>query len=259
MAQIIAINNQKGGVGKTTTCVNLAACFGAAGYRTLLVDMDPQANATSAVGLDPRTIPPTLYHALVGLEEPVPSKLDQRLANLSILPANKDLAGAELEFISLDDRTNRLKTTLEKIKDDYDYILIDSPPSLSLLTLNVLAAADWVIVPVQAEFLALEGLAHVLNIIQRVRQSQNPHLELLGIAITLFDARTRLANEVVKELENTFDGKVFKTKIVRNIRLSEAPSHGKPIIYYDLRSQGAIAYIHLCEEVLHACQKASPR
>ncbi|MBI1784659.1 ParA family protein [Candidatus Sumerlaeota bacterium] len=259
MAQIIAINNQKGGVGKTTTCVNLAACFGAAGYRTLLVDMDPQANATSAVGLDPRTIPPTLYHALVGLEEPVPSKLDQRLANLSILPANKDLAGAELEFISLDDRTNRLKTTLEKIKDDYDYILIDSPPSLSLLTLNVLAAADWVIVPVQAEFLALEGLAHVLNIIQRVRQSQNPHLELLGIAITLFDARTRLANEVVKELENTFDGKVFKTKIVRNSRLSEAPIHGKPIIYYDLRSQGAIAYIHLCEEVLHACQKASPR
>lgn len=257
MARIIAVNNQKGGVGKTTTCVNLAACFGAAGYRTLLVDMDPQANATSAVGLDPRTIPPTLYHALVGIAEPAVTDLKDRFANLAILPANKDLAGVEFEFMNLEDRIYRLKGVLAKLDDQFDWIFIDSPPSLSLLTLNVLSAANHVIIPVQAEFLALEGLAHVLDIIQRVRQNQNPDLELLGIVVTLFDSRTRLANEVVRELKSAFGERVFENKVVRNVRLSEAPSHGKPIIYYDVRSLGALSYMYLCEEVLRVLEKAS--
>ncbi len=259
MAHIIAINNQKGGVGKTTTCVNLAACFGAAGFRTLLIDMDPQGNATSACGVDPRTIHPTLYRSLVGMETPEPISLHENIANLSILPSNKDLAGAELEFIQFEDRERRLRGVIEAVQDNFDFILLDSPPSLSLLTLNVLSAADWVIIPVQAEFLALEGLAHVMSIVDRVRQGYNPKLQLLGIAVTLYDSRTRLANEVVSELENAFNGKVFKSKIIRNVRLSEAPSHGKPIIYYDLRSAGSLAYIQLCEEVLHVCEKAGAR
>lgn len=257
MSHIIAINNQKGGVGKTTTTINLAACLGARGFSTLVVDMDPQGNATSALGVDPRALTTSLYRTLVGLDTPDPIPLSPAVPNVSLLPSNMNLAAAELDFISLENRERRLEAVLASLDTNYEFILLDSPPSLNLLSLNTLIAAKWVLVPVQAEFLALEGLAHVMHTIQRVQQSYNPDLALLGILVTLYDARTRLAVEVVQELENKFNGKVFQSKIARSIRLSEAPSHGKPIIYYDPKSLGAIAYTQLAEEVIHACQEAS--
>lgn len=258
MTHIIAVSNQKGGVGKTTTSVNLAACLGAAGYPTLLVDMDPQGNATSSVGVDHRRLSTTLYRTLVGLDTPDPVVLHPNLRNLYLLPSSMDLAAAEFEFHQLDNRETRLRTVLEEIRSQFAYIIIDSPPSLNLLSINTLCASQHVLVPVQAEFMALEGLAHVLNTIERIRSSYNPDLDILGLAVTLYDGRTRLAGEVVQELETKFNSRVFKTKIVRSVRLSEAPSHGKPIIYYDPRSAGALAYTQLAEEIIHVCEKASP-
>ena len=257
MGHVIAINNQKGGVGKTTTSVNLAACLGSSGHRTLLVDLDPQASATSAVGVDPHEVSSTLYRSLIGLEAPKPISLHESVPNLSLLPASIDLAGAEQDFHQLDYREQRLKFLLGAVSGDFEYVIIDSPPSLNLLSLNALTAAHSVLIPVQAEFMALEGLARLMHTIDRVRIRYNPGLELLGIAVTLFDGRTRLAAEVVRELEGAFNGKVFRSKIVRSVRLSEAPSHGRPIIYYDNRSPGARAYLNLTEEVIHACEEAS--
>lgn len=260
MAEIIAVSNQKGGVGKTTTSVNVAACLGAAGFKTLLVDMDPQANATSAIGVSPHDLENSIYQNLLNLSEPSPIDLTERCANLYLLPGTEDLAGAEIELLDADDRDMRLKSVLEKRAGDaYDFIIIDSPPSLSLLTLNVLNAAQWALIPVQSEYLALDGLTRIINIIQRVQQGSNPDLQLLGVALTLYDGRTRLAQEVQAELEKVFGPKLFKTRIVRTVRLSEAPSHGLPIIYYDFNSPGAKCYIHLCEEIIDVCQEAGTR
>lgn len=256
MAEIIAISNQKGGVGKTTTSVNLAACLGAYGYRTLLVDMDPQGNATTAVGIDPRKISTTLYRTLIGLDTPDPLEIGPAVPNVWLIPSNMDLTAADYDLMDVSQREWRLRNVLKAVEQDFDYIVIDSPPSLSLLSVNALAAADWVLVPVQAEFMALEGLAHLSGTIERIRDNHNPDLKLMGICVTLFDGRTRLALEVAQELENNFPGKVFKSRIVRTVRLSEAPSHGKPIIYYDPASTGAHAYQQLTEEVLHVCKAA---
>ena len=259
MAQVIAITNQKGGVGKTTTSVNLVACLGAAGHSTLLVDLDPQGNATTSVGLNPRALSSSVYRTLVGLDTPDPISLHSAIPNVSILPSSIDLAGAEVEFLQMENRHARLRSTLDALETDYDFIVVDCPPSLNMLSLNALSAANWALVPVQAEFMALEGLAHLMNTIERVQQDYNPELQLLGIIVTLYDGRTRLAGEVVRLLETAFGAMVFRTKIARSVRLSEAPSHGKPIIYYDQGSAGSIAYTQLCEEVLDACEKTRPR
>ncbi len=257
MAHILAISNQKGGVGKTTTAVNLAACLASSGHDTLLVDMDPQGNATSAVGVNSRGLTTSLYRTLIGLDTPDPIALHDRMPNLWILPSNMDLAAAELEFFDLENRERRLRSVLRSLDREFEYIILDSPPSLSLLSINTLTAADRVIVPVQAEFLALEGLSHVTATINRIRQSLNPDLQLLGIVVTMFDGRTRLAQEVIQHLGAIFGPKVFKTRLVRSVRLSEAPSHGLPIIQYEPKSAGAIAYTQFSQEVIHACEEAS--
>lgn len=256
MAEIIAISNQKGGVGKTTTSVNLAACLAAYGHKTLLVDVDPQGNASTAVGIDPRKVTTTLYRTLIGLDTPEPVEIGSSVPNLWVIPSNMDLIAADFDLMEADQREWRLRNVLRSLDQDFEFIIIDSPPSLSLLSINALAAADWVLIPVQAEFMALEGLAHLTGTIERIRHNHNPDLKLMGICVTLFDGRTRLALEVAQELESAFPGKVFQSRISRTVRLSEAPSHGKPIIYYDPSSTGSYSYQQLTEEVLHACKEA---
>lgn len=258
MTHIIAISNQKGGVAKTTSAVNLAACLGAAGYATLLVDFDPQSNATSACGLDPNNLESSVYDSLLESIKPPIYSLNDQIPNVSILPATMDLAGAELELLDQEQREFALQRALSQLDSDFDFVIIDCPPSLGLLTLNALVAADWVIIPVQAEYFALEGLSRMIHTIQRVNRKQNPELRLLGILPTLFDGRTNLAYQVVEELRRTFPEKIFNCLISRSVRLSEAPSFGKPIIYYDPRSSGAEQYRKLCQEVLDVCEKASP-
>ncbi|MBR2935377.1 MAG: ParA family protein [Oscillospiraceae bacterium] len=246
MAKIIAIVNQKGGVGKTTSCVNLAAALHQRGARTLLCDFDPQANATSGMGVDKGSAP-NVYDLLVR-----PS-VDPKNAVVStpygdVLPSNKALAGAGIELIALDRREYRLKDALDKLSGDYDYIFIDCPPSLELLTLNALCAADSVLVPVQCEYYALEGLSDLMNTIRRMKQALNPSLDLEGVLLTMYDGRTNLSIQVAEEVKRHFPGKVYATVIPRNVRLSEAPSHGKPVMAYDSLSRGAEAYSALAEE-----------
>lgn len=250
MAKIITIVNQKGGVGKTTTAINLAACLGVLEYKTLLVDADPQANATSGVGIDPRNIKTSIYECLVNDIEPADIVLQTDNPNLDLLPAHIDLVGAEIELIDMPNREHMMKHALNKIKDDYDFIIIDCLPSLGLITVNSLTASDSVIIPVQCEYFALEGLGKLLNTIKIVQSRLNPDLSIEGILLTMYDTRLNLANQVVSEVKMHFQQLVFDTIIHRNTRLSEAPSHGATIIMHDASCKGSINYLNLAREIL---------
>ena len=247
MGKIIAIVNQKGGVGKTTTCVNLAAALTEAGKNVLLCDFDPQANATSGMGVD-KTVSKGIYEVVIGDVPGAEAIVHTRWGD--VLPSNKALAGAGVELIALDHRESLLRQALEPLRETYDFIFIDCPPSLELLTLNALCAADSLLVPVQGEYYALEGLSDLMNTVRVVKRGMNPGLELEGVIMTMFDSRTNLALQVAEEVKRYFPGKVYATVIPRNVRLSEAPSHGKPINFYDRSSRGAAAYSALADEFL---------
>lgn len=249
MSKIIAIANQKGGVGKTTTAINLSGCLGVLEYKTLIVDADPQANATSGVGLDPRSAK-NIYDCLINNIDPAELIIKTENPNLDILPSHIDLVGAELEMINLPNREYMLKTALNKVRDQYDFIIIDCSPSLGLITVNALAAADSVIIPVQCEYFALEGLGKLLNTIKIVQGRLNKELEIEGILLTMYDTRLRLANQVVEEVKMHFQELVFDTVIHRNTKLGEAPSHGETIIMHDASSKGSVNYLNFAREIL---------
>lgn len=250
MARIINICNEKGGVGKTTTSLNLASYLAALGKYVLLVDLDPQANATGGLGIKVRDEHLNIYHSLVGEESPSSYLRKTSLFGFDLLPASPSLAGATVELASLDSREFRLKRTINSIRTNYDYILIDSPPSLGLLTINGLAAAEEVIIPVQCEYYALEGLGNLLKTVEMVRESLNPQLKIAGVLLTMYDKRNRLARAVVKEVQKNFPGRVFETLIPRSISLAEAPSFGKTILQFDPDSKAGRAYRQLAEEVI---------
>ena len=250
MGKVIAIANQKGGVGKTTTAINLAASFAVLEHRTLLIDADPQANATSGVGFDPKNVKTSVYECIIDGKDPRDIILQTSTPNLDILPAHIDLVGAEIEMINLPNRERMMKGALEKIKKDYDFIIIDCSPSLGLVTVNALTAADSVLVPVQCEYFALEGLGKLLNTIKIVQSRLNPELAIEGILLTMYDIRLRLSNQVVEEVKTHFQSMVFDTIIQRNTKLGEAPSFGETIIMHDATSKGAINYLNLAREIL---------
>lgn len=249
MGKIIAIANQKGGVGKTTTSINLGGCLGVLEYKTLIIDADPQANSTSGLGFDPKSVK-NIYDCLVNGSHPNEAILETANPNLFVLPSHVDLVGAELEMINMPNREYLLKEALEQIKADYDFILIDCSPSLGLITVNALVAADAVMIPVQCEYFALEGLSKLLNTIKIVQGRLNPELEIEGMVLTMYDTRLRLANQVVDEVKTHFQELVFDTVIHRNTTLSEASSHGTTVIMYDASSKGAINYLNFARELL---------
>lgn len=250
MGKIIAVANQKGGVGKTTTSVNLAASLAATEQRTLLVDIDPQANASHGFGVETAQLDKTVYEVLVNHLPMKDVVVSSAMPFLDIVPSHINLVGAEIELVELPQREQLLKNALASLKDTYDYIIIDCPPSLGLLTLNSLTAADSVLIPVQCEFYALEGLGQLLNTISIVRRTTNPDLEIEGVLLTMYDSRLRLSNQVVDEVRRHFEDKACRTVITRNVRLSEAPSHGKPVLLYDASSMGAQNYLALATEIL---------
>jgi chromosome partitioning protein len=251
MGKIIALANQKGGVGKTTSSINLAASLAVLEYRTLLVDADPQANTTSGIGYDPRTIKASIYECIINGIHPHQAIQKTSTPNLDLLPAHIDLVGAEIEMINLDDREYKMKAVLNSIRDEYDFIIIDCSPSLGLITINALSAADSVIIPVQCEYFALEGLGKLLNTIKIVQNRLNTALQIEGILLTMYDVRLRLSNQVVEEVKTHFEDLVFDTIIQRNTRLSEAPSYGVSVIMHDANCKGAINYLNLAREIIN--------
>jgi len=250
MTRIISIANQKGGVGKTTTAVNFGASLAAAEKTVLVVDLDPQSNATSGLGINPEEVSAGSYEVIIGTSSVADTIVSSSLDFLDVLPSSRDLAGAEVELVNADHRETRLKEALAQVGSKYDYIVIDCPPSLGLLTLNALCAADALIVPLQCEYYALEGLSRLLETVALLQHELNPELELDGILLTMYDARNNLSDQVADEVRKNFDGRVFNTVIPRNVRLSESPSFGKPALLYDARSKGAQKYLELANEYL---------
>lgn len=255
--EVLAVVNQKGGVGKTTTAINLGTGLAAVGKRVLLIDLDPQGNASTGLGLSQASRDLTSYDVLMG-DAALPEAIqDSQVPHLDIVPANVDLSGAELELIDVDNRAERLRRQVRAVDGAYDYIFIDCPPALNLLTVNALVAADSVLVPLQCEFFALEGLSLLLNTIERVRASYNPALEIHGVVLTMFDRRNNLSGQVASDVRAYLGEKVYETVIPRNVRISEAPSHGKPALVYDMRCPGSTAYMNLAREVLHRENRAA--
>lgn len=250
MSKIIAIANQKGGVGKTTTAINLAASLAAFEYKTLVVDADPQANSTSGLGIDPAEVENSIYECMVEAASPKDIILETDIAYLHLMPSHIDLVGAEVEMVSVSNREERMRTALAQVSGDYDFIIIDCSPSLGLITINALTAANSVIIPVQCEYFALEGLGKLLNTIKIIQSRLNPELEIEGILLTMYDVRLRLSNQVVEDVQTHFKKMVFQTLIPRNIKLSEAPSFGVPAIAHDAESKGALSYLNLAKEIL---------
>jgi len=250
MSKVIAIANQKGGVGKTTTAINLAASLAVLEHKTLLIDADPQANATSGVGFDPKVIKTSIYECIIDDVEPRNILLNTSTPNLDLIPAHIDLVGAEIEMINLPNREMMMRKVIDRVKDDYEFVIIDCSPSLGLITVNALTAADSVIIPVQCEYFALEGLGKLLNTIKIVQSRLNPNLEIEGILLTMYDNRLRLSNQVVEEVRTHFQDLVFDTIVQRNTKLGEAPSFGETIIMHDVQSRGAINYLNLGREIL---------
>ena len=250
MSRVIAIANQKGGVGKTTTAVNLAAVLASQGFHVLLVDADPQGNATSGIGVERGSFRKNIYHCLVIGEAVESTLLHTQVPGLDVLPANKDLAGAEIELVEVEHREFRLRDALSGITERYDYVIIDCPPSLGLLTLNALTAAKSLLVPIQCEYYALEGVTELFDTLARIRRLHNPNLTIEGLLLTMYDERTNLSGAVAADLRDFYGRQVFETVIPRNVRLAEAPSYGKPIMLYDATSKGAEAYAHLAKEII---------
>lgn len=250
MAKTIAVVNQKGGVGKTTTAINLTAALGMQGKKCLLVDIDPQGNSTSGFGISKRNIDLSSYDILIGNASTEDAIIETKFQNVSIIPSNINLSGAEVELVDLDEREKCLKKALTLQKPNYDYIFLDCPPSLGMLTINALCAADSVLVPIQCEYYALEGLSQLMNTVRQIKRIHNQHIDIEGVLLTMYDGRLNLTQQVVAEIKRFFPKKVFSSVIPRSVRLSEAPSYGEPICYYDKRSKGAIAYDDLAQEII---------
>jgi len=259
LAKVIAIANQKGGVGKTTTAVNLSACLAYKGKKVMIIDVDPQGNTTSGLGVDKQNIEKSIYEVIINDENIENALMPTMVGNLFICPSNIQLVGAEVELVSVISRETRLKVALQDVKEKYDFIIIDCPPSLGLLTLNALTAADTILVPIQCEYYALEGLSQLMNTVKLVQRHLNPSLEVEGVVLTMFDARTNLSIQVVEDVKKYFRNKVYRTIIPRNVRLSEAPSFGLPIILYDPKSKGAECYLDLAQEVIDYSEEVKDR
>lgn len=250
MSKVIAVFNQKGGVGKTTTNVNLSASIGKMGKKTLVLDLDPQGNTTSGYGIDKNTVESTIYEVILDNLSIRESIISTEFENIDIIPSATELAGAEIELTSMKDREYILKNALAEIRNEYDYIFIDCPPSLGMLTINCLTAVDSVLIPIQCEYYALEGVSQLMETIKLVKSRLNPKIDIQGVVLSMFDGRANLSIQVVEEVKKYFKGSVYTTLIPRNVRLAEAPSHGKPVIYYDTRCKGSVAYLELAEEFI---------